>query len=61
MTETKTYCDHCGKQLDSMKDYCEIIVSIPGKDVYCDLCASCLDNLSDVVREYVKGADHDRP
>ena len=28
MTEIKTYCDHCGKELNEMHDYCGTEVGI---------------------------------
>ena len=46
MRVTKIYCDHCGKELNPMNDYCDLTIEIsvrPGIDI--DLCEDCLDNL----------------
>lgn len=53
MTEIKTYCDHCGKVLDDMKDYPDTEISILN---YCkaDFCAKCLSELQDIVDDFIK-------
>ena len=53
MTEIKTYCDHCGKELDDMKDYSDIELSVLN---YCkvDLCSKCLNELQDIIDEFIK-------
>lgn len=46
MTVTKTYCDHCGKELSPKNDYCNLELEFtvrPYLDV--DLCDGCMDEL----------------
>ena len=51
MTKTTHYCDHCGKELNTMKDYwdCEI-------DLYdtieTDLCNDCFEQLKKMVKDF---------
>ena len=53
MMETKTYCDHCGKELDAMKDYTEISIDIPTDIINADLCVSCYNGLIAEISEYL--------
>lgn len=38
-------CDHCGKELDIMKDFDDMTIELGYKWVECDLCDSCLEEL----------------
>lgn len=45
MTIKKTFCDHCGKQIDSMTDYTEMGISCLKKYKQTDLCVKCFNML----------------
>lgn len=45
MTIKKTFCDHCGKQIDSMTDYTEMGISCFKKYKQTDLCVKCFDEM----------------
>ena len=47
-------CDHCGKQLDEMKDYTESNIDVFYECMQCDLCADCAKQLVKLVVGYVK-------
>lgn len=53
MTECKTYCDHCGAELDDMKDYPDINISVYAYSASCDLCEKCYNELKAIVGEFV--------
>ena len=53
MTQTKIYCDHCGKELDGMKDYTELQIGFCGDTIDCDLCKSCYDKLLKQTKDFV--------
>ena len=59
MTVMKTYCDHCGKELDWHKDYTDLALEFevrPHLDI--DLCNACMDKLyRNVVRFCNKEAE----
>ena len=46
MKETKIYCDHCGKELDTMKDYTDLDIDLCAYVVHCDLCKNCISKLN---------------
>lgn len=53
MTETKTYCDHCGMLIE--KDYDSISVDIrggPWRDQM-DLCSLCYKKLTNIIDEFI--------
>lgn len=52
MVKTTRYCDHCGKEIDTMKDYwdTEIIVCYSWCDV--DLCEDCYNKLKEIVKQF---------
>lgn len=54
MTETKIYCDHCGKVLDRMIDFCDITIEANHKYQDVDLCVDCFENLWEQISEYCK-------
>lgn len=53
MTETKTYCDHCGKELNNMKDYCDTEIMLLNY-VNTDLCVKCINELQGLIEHFVK-------
>lgn len=55
MRETKIYCDHCGKVLDCMKDYDDIVIEIGANYIETDLCAECLSELYEIVQKFCDG------
>ena len=48
-------CDHCGKQLNGMKDYTEIEIEFCGDKICCDLCQDCYKELLKRTKDFVKG------
>ena len=48
----KIYCDHCGKELDTMKDFNDTQIDMAHKWCVVDLCSECLDELYDMVTEF---------
>lgn len=54
MRETKIHCDHCGKELDTMRDFDDLTIEMNHKWLLTDLCAECLDKLYASVREFCK-------
>lgn len=54
MTIIKTYCDHCGKTLDSMADYNDVEIEAAHNHIRTDLCTKCFEKLNDVIRNFCK-------
>ena len=52
MKDNKIYCDHCGKELDTMHDFDDIQIDMAHKWTTADLCAECLDKLYDLVCDF---------
>lgn len=52
----QTICDHCGRTLDPMKDYCELDIVMNHVVVKADLCAVCFKGLNKAVKDYVTAA-----
>lgn len=52
MQEYKIYCDHCGKELDTMKDYNDTLVEIAYHWFNTDLCSDCLEELYDTICKF---------
>lgn len=48
-------CDHCGKEIDEMKDYTDIRVDDFADFIETDLCSECYDELSNMVLRYCNG------
>lgn len=46
-------CDHCGKELDEMRDYTEMKIDNFIDFVEVDLCSDCFRELNEVVLKYV--------
>lgn len=55
MRETKIYCDHCGRELDCMKDYEDITIEGAKKDINTDLCTKCADDLDKIIETFCSG------
>lgn len=53
MTQIKTYCDHCGKELDEMHDYPDIEIDTIDEFLKCDLCKDCYKELSKDIHKFV--------
>ncbi|MBQ7913761.1 MAG: hypothetical protein IJ308_08515 [Clostridia bacterium] len=51
---TKIICDHCGKELDRMKDYDDISIETMNSFYDTDLCADCRNELSERMDKMVK-------
>ena len=52
MTETKICCDHCGKELDPMRDYDETEITMYHKWQTVDLCCECFNDLWDIIYDF---------
>lgn len=53
MTVYKTYCDHCGKELNDMTDYPDVAIGFV-KFSKADFCKMCLDELETIISEFVE-------
>jgi hypothetical protein len=53
MTEVKIYCDHCGKVLDEMHDYCDTEIECYSY-MKADLCKKCLLELDSIIQKFLK-------
>lgn len=54
MTEIKTYCDKCGKEIVSMSDYEDTDIDISHYHKRVDLCALCFEKLTDIIEDFFK-------
>lgn len=52
MVRHKIYCDRCGKELNTMRDFNDLQIDLGYKWTTVDLCAECLDKLYEVVCEF---------
>lgn len=55
MTETKIYCDHCGKVLDLHHDYGDIWIDWEEDGINTDLCIECIDDLGKIISTFCSG------
>ena len=46
-------CDHCGKEIDEMRDYTEMKIDNFINYVEADLCSDCFRKLDDMILQYV--------
>ena len=53
MKKTIITCDHCGKELDEMKDYVDMEIDDFINWYEVDLCDECFHELDGIVRQYV--------
>lgn len=54
MQQVKSYCDHCGKELNAMNDYCSLEIEIITKMFYADLCENCKNKLVNIVGTFIR-------
>ena len=52
MRKTVFTCDHCGKEIDEMKDYPEMQIDDFADFIEVDLCSGCYDELNNMVLQY---------
>ena len=52
MTEIKTYCDHCGAELNPRGEYEDTDIDIGNYLKRVDLCVSCFEELTDMIEEF---------
>ena len=52
MRKTIFTCDHCGQELNGMKDYTEIEIRDFANYIETDLCAKCYDELNNIILKY---------
>lgn len=53
MRKVTFICDHCGKELDEMRDYTETKIDNFIDFVEADLCSDCFRELNEIVLKYV--------
>lgn len=53
MRKTIFTCDHCGKELDEMRDYPEIAIDNFIDFIETDLCSDCFRELNEIILKYV--------
>ena len=53
MRKTVFTCDHCGKEIDEMKDYSDMKIDNFINYVEADLCSKCFRELDDIVMQYI--------
>lgn len=46
-------CDHCGKEIDVMRDYTDMKIDNFINYVEADLCSECFRKLDDMILQYV--------
>lgn len=49
-------CDHCGKPLDTMKDYDDLDIVMNHVTIKADLCDACFKGLNKYIKDYVNAA-----
>lgn len=47
-------CDHCGKQMDTLDDYCDMDIDDFDFIISVDLCVECYEELSKMIKKFVK-------
>ena len=52
MKKTTITCDHCGKEVNGMKDYTDVVIDDFIDFIEVDLCADCFRELNNIVLEY---------
>lgn len=52
MTVNKIYCDHCGKELDTRKDYDDIEIEMNHKWQRVDICEDCFEQLWSIIDDF---------
>ncbi|MBQ7792907.1 MAG: hypothetical protein IJ366_00465 [Clostridia bacterium] len=54
MTETKVYCDRCGKELSHKFDYTGRIIKVSHVEFVTDLCADCFNLFCENTNEFLR-------
>lgn len=52
MTEKKTYCDHCGLELNEMIDFTDTDIELISVNINTDLCVKCHRELCKLIKEF---------
>lgn len=52
MKKTTIACDHCGKEVNAMNGYTDMVINDFISIIEVDLCAECFHELNDIVLEY---------
>ena len=52
MTIHKICCDHCGKELDSVRDWVEDEIIIADVHIERDLCSDCVGDLIKIIEDF---------
>lgn len=52
MTVVKSYCDHCGKELNDMEDYSSCEIEIAYVEFQADLCKECHGLLVKMAKDF---------
>jgi hypothetical protein len=58
MKKTIFTCDHCGKEIDDMRDYTDMNIDNFINFIKTDLCSSCFRKLDDIVLQYCNKKDN---
>ena len=58
MTVLKQYCDHCGKELNSMEDYSDTVIDFCTDYLEADLCASCYEEILNITKAFLNRSDN---
>ena len=53
MRKTVFTCDHCGKEINEMRDYTDMKIDNFINYVETDLCSECFHEINDMVLQYV--------
>lgn len=55
---TKVCCDHCGKQLNSKKDwYMNAELETFKESYFIDLCEECVDKLESIIKDFLRAQE----
>lgn len=55
MKKIKTYCDHCGKELDSSCDYVDVQLDAVSDFITVDLCDECREEFVKLIFDSCRG------
>lgn len=54
MKKIKTYCDHCGKELDPSCDYVDMQLDAISDFITVDLCDECREELAKLIFDFCR-------